>query len=141
MIDTCLEPQAGATVGQVSRDGAQLGGALEAEAGTAIEIGIVSADDLGIGMMTGLDAGVAAGAAEETEAEIRRGPGREVGAAARMTGENGVRGGRGVEVEIEIGIETETGTETERGIEIGIGDTGVGLGAEARTEIGRGAAA
>jgi hypothetical protein len=143
LIDTCLEPQAGATVGQVSRDGAQLGGALEAETETAIEIGIVSADDLGIGMMTGLDAGVAAGAAEETEAEIRTGPGREVGAAARMTGENGARGGRGVEVEIEIGIETETGTERgiERGIEIGIGDTGVGLGAEARTEIGRGAAA
>ena len=126
LIDTFLGRRAGATDGQVSRDGAQLGGAPEAETGTETEIG--SADDLGIGMLTGLDAGAAAGAAGETEVGMQTGRGREVGAAARMTGEKGARGETGVEVEIGIGSVREIGRR--------IRDTGAR--AEARAERERG---
>lgn len=131
LIDTCPGRRAGATDGQASRDEAQLAGALEAETGTGTEIG--SADDLGIGILTDLDAGAAAaaGAAGETEVGMRTGRGCEVGAAAPMTGENGVLGERGVEVEIRIGSE----------IEIGKGIRDAGVRAEARAERERGAAA
>lgn len=133
MTGTYPEHRAEVTVVPASQDEARFADGLEAETVTVTVIGPVIVDDLGIGTMTDLDAGAAAGAAGETGVGIQIGPEREAGVAVRTIGEKELQEERGAEAEIEIGTVTETEIESEKG--------GTEVEAEAKAEKERGAAA